>query len=825
MSTRAKKFVSIPAALGVLYLVFMGLHWQSSDPRKFLIYLSIAILCSVFQLKRAGFGTAFSVSMPLVLISIVQLSLAEAVAVGCAAALAQCLWARAKVSETVLAVGMLATVIAIADFISHSLLPPSFRNPTIRLFVAAVALFVANTLPAAIAARLSEQKRLGHLWKETYFWTFPYYIVGAAVAGMLHLASTSITWDTALLVLPIIYLAYRYYRVQKTQLEEKEKHAGDMAALHLRAIEGLALAVEAKDNLNTRGHLRRVQVYALGVGKAMGLGAIELEALHAAALLHDIGKLAVPEHILTKPGKLSPEEFAKMKVHPLVGAEIVEQVKFPYEVAPIVRAHHEKWDGSGYPLGLKGEEIPLGARILTAVDCLDALTSDREYRKALPSEEAMNHIRADVGKAFDGRVIDVLQALHAELEKEARAQTDQQMVVLSTNSVVEKGKAPDAGLDLCALSSLAPSGYSRDFVTSITAARREEKMLLEMANDVGNSLDLDETLARVERTLRAMIPADALAVFVQHSSIVTCKFATGDNQEMLSTLEIPIGEGLTGWVAQNQQPVVNGNPLVDPGFKCAPDRMLHSALGVPLEGTRGLLGVMTLYRRNRDAFTREELRILLSVTPKIATAIENALKYQESEVRANVDGLTDLPNAQLIFQSLETELARAKRTDQDLSVVVCTLVGYRQLRESAGNTVAEQLLITVARGIRGAFREYDYVGRTEEATFTLILPGMKREALISKLARLDEITDSSCKQIGQTAVHIVIGESLYPEDGDGARQLLSLAEGRLNVHVQRHTADLAALRKVIGTKPARKDRRPTPIPVPASESQAVEADR
>ena len=208
---------------------------------------------------------------------------------------------------------------------------------------------------------------------------------------MLHLASTSITWDTALLVLPVIMLAYRYYRVQKTQLEEK-KHAGDMAALHLRAIEGLALAVEAKDNLNTRGHLRRVQVYALGVGKAMGLGPIELEALHAAALLHDIGKLAVPEHILTKPGKLSPEEFAKMKVHPLVGAEIVEQVKFPYEVAPIVRAHHEKWDGSGYPLGLKGEEIPLGARILTAVDCLDALTSDREYRKALPSEEAMNRI-------------------------------------------------------------------------------------------------------------------------------------------------------------------------------------------------------------------------------------------------------------------------------------------------------------------------------------------------------------------------------------------------------------------------------------------------
>ena len=113
----------------------------------------------------------------------------------------------------------------------------------------------------------------------------------------------------------------------------------------------------------------------------------ELEALRAAALLHDIGKLAVPEHIISKPGKLTPEEFEKMKIHPVVGAEILERVKFPYPVVPIVRSHHEKWDGSGYPDGLKGEDIPIGARILAAVDCLDALASDRQYRKAIPLDE------------------------------------------------------------------------------------------------------------------------------------------------------------------------------------------------------------------------------------------------------------------------------------------------------------------------------------------------------------------------------------------------------------------------------------------------------
>ena len=274
-----------------------------------------------------------------------------------------------------------------------------------------------------------------------HFWLFPYYLVAAAIANILNAASSGISFETALIVLPVLYVAYRYYSVQKSLLEEQKKHAGNLAALHLRAIESLALAVEAKDNLNTRGHLRRVQIYALGVGKDLGLNAEELDALHAGALLHDIGKLAVPEHILTKPGKLTAEEFAKMKVHPLVGAEIVEQVQFPYPVAPIVRAHHEKWDGSGYPFGLKGEDIPLGARILTAVDCLDALTSNREYRQALPLQEGMQQIVNEAGKSFDPKVVEVLERRYRELEQLARESRDGH-AVLSTNKKIDRGEAP-----------------------------------------------------------------------------------------------------------------------------------------------------------------------------------------------------------------------------------------------------------------------------------------------------------------------------------------------------------------------------------------------
>src|SRR5437867_6894669 len=181
-----------------------------------------------------------------------------------------------------------------------------------------------------------------------------------------------------------------------------------MANLHLRTIEALALAIEAKDH-TTHDHLQRVRVYAIEVAKELGIPDEEMLALHAAALLHDIGKLAVPEHIISKPGRLTPEEFGKMKIHPVVGAEILERVRFPYPVVPIVRSHHERWDGRGYPDGLKGEEIPTGARILGAVDCLDALASDRQYRRAFPLDVALEKVVADSGKSFDPRVVEVLQ--------------------------------------------------------------------------------------------------------------------------------------------------------------------------------------------------------------------------------------------------------------------------------------------------------------------------------------------------------------------------------------------------------------------------------
>lgn len=780
VSTKTKAFILAIAALGLAQLVSCVANWHVSDSKRFVTYLVMAIVGSLFQMRRPSLGVSFSVNVPFVIISMVELSISEAMTVGCAAALAQCLCdpqTRRRPFQILLTIAALATVIASAGFVYSSLLPKPLESSTLRLLVAAGAFFVANTLPAAIILRLARNQRLGRIWKESFFWSFPYYVVAAAVAGVLHLAGNGVSLDSALLGVSVVYVAYRYYSSQKGNLEEKEKHAGEMAALHLRAIEGLALAVEAKDNLNTRGHLRRVQVYALEVGKELGLSGEELEALHAAALLHDIGKLAVPEHILTKPGKLTAEEFAKMKVHPVVGAEIVEQVKFPYPVAPIVRAHHEKWDGSGYPYGLKGEAIPLGARILSAVDCLDALSSDREYRRGLPLEEAMKQISAESGKSFDPVMVEILERRFRDLEGLAKSQLHQ-MPSLSTNAVIPNGHAPAAGLDLHGAVGM-PGGKSIDFLSTIAAARREGRLLLDVANGLGSSLDMNETLERVEKSLRAMIPHNTLAVFIQRGNTLVADYVGGDNADLLMFLEVPAGEGLAGWVAQSSQPVVNGNPTVEPGFACHPSRPLRSALAVPLEGSQGTAGVMVLYHQDKEGFTRDHLRMLLALGPRIGQAVENALKYRATEERANTDRLTQLPNAYMVTRSLETELARARRVRQPLAVMVCALDGIDEVRRERGPAAAEQLLHTIAKGLKEDCREYDHLGTVAAGEFAFVLPGMKRDCLAAKVARLTEIAVDA--QIS-TGIHVSFrtGEAFYPDDGESGRHLLSIAKRRLN---------------------------------------------
>ncbi|MGA8442907.1 MAG: HD domain-containing phosphohydrolase [Candidatus Sulfotelmatobacter sp.] len=610
------------AALGALAL---GLtHWHSSDALKFLCYLVAALLASPLKVSLPG-GT-LSVNFLFTLLGILEMSLPETLLIGLLSTVGQFFWKPARRLRPVQLVFNLSqvTVSGATAYGAYHFVCLHVLHGTgpLALVVAAVTHFAVNTLATSSIIGLTEDKPFSKIWTESYLWSFPYYMVGAAVAGLVSFLNQNIGWQSSLLVLPPIYLMYRSYRLYLGKLETEKKHAEQVSNLHLRTIEALALAIEAKDQ-TTGEHLQRVRVYAMELAKQLRLSEDETEALRAASVLHDIGKLAVPEHIISKPGKLTPEEFEKMKIHPIVGAEILEQVDFPYPVVPIVRAHHEKWDGSGYPNGLAGEAIPIGARILSAVDCLDALASDRQYRKALPLHEAMAKVASEANAAFDPEVVTILQCRYVEWEKLARLQPLQAPPKLSTDVKVERGLAPDAGFARTAESpqTAFPAAETTD---RLTAARHGAQTLSELNQALNSSLTLDDTLSLLAVRLKRLVPHDSMAVYLRRGNFLLPEFVSGENFRLFSSLRIPLGEGLSGWVAQNHKPIVNGNPSVEPGYPnhSTENASLRSALAVPLEGSSGVAAVLALYRARQDAFTKDDLQVVEAIAFRLGAVLE-----------------------------------------------------------------------------------------------------------------------------------------------------------------------------------------------------------
>src|ERR1700723_1613467 len=414
----AQVLVGLVIAAGTACLLQGAIHQSSKNIAEFICYLGIAILASRLRVTLPGITGTLSVNFLFILVAVAELSYSEALTLGAVSMLAQSIHPnRPSAIQLTFNVCAGSVSTALAYVVYHSALANAIiENRPLVLCLAASTYFIVNAGSIAVVISVSDGKPLRQILVDCYFWSFPYYLVGAGIAGVIGWFNRQFNWETSLLFVPAIYIIYRSYRLYLGKLEDEKRHVEEMASLHLRTIEALALAIEAKDH-TTHDHLQRVRVYADEVAKELKVDREGMEALQAAALLHDIGKLAIPEHIISKPGRLTPEEFEKMKIHPLVGAEILERVQFPYPVVPIVRAHHEKYDGTGYPLGLKGTEIPIGARILAAVDFLDALASDRQYRRALPLNEAMSRLADELGKSFYPEDVQVLERRYVELEK------------------------------------------------------------------------------------------------------------------------------------------------------------------------------------------------------------------------------------------------------------------------------------------------------------------------------------------------------------------------------------------------------------------------
>jgi diguanylate cyclase (GGDEF)-like protein/putative nucleotidyltransferase with HDIG domain len=595
-------------------------------------------------------------------------------------------------------------------------------------------------------------------------------------------------------------MLYRFNenRVNEVRQAEAEKslHIEEMARLHMNTIESLAIAIDAKDQ-TTHGHVRRTQIYATEMGKLLKVSLSESQALMAGALLHDIGKLAVPEYILNKPGKLTESEFAKMKIHPTVGGDILKRVNFPYPVEDIVRYHHEKWDGSGYPKGLRAQAIPLVARIISVVDFYDATRCDRPYRKGMKREDSLALLQKMAGSAFDPKLVALFTEHVADFDNLIGQQDIEEQVASENIDLVTKAR-PDAGL---ASDILGAPDNSFGF-RSITEAQREVFALHEIAQTIGSSLNMHDTVALVSNKLRAIVPFDSCIIFIvdEKSGKALAIHTAGDHADIFSRRRMNVGDGITGWVIANARSMCNASPELD--LVGVPEDIARNYRGVlvsPLVREDGAFGSITLYSKSRTSYTTEHVRLLESVCQHASSALNNALTFEKTKESALTDPLTDLPNARGFYMMLEQRVAECQRLNREpLSLISMDLDEFKKINDDFGHAVGDRLLASIARVMRKELRQMDILTRYAGDEFVAIMPmaSQTMAVMVAERIRAAVASHKFSVRTGKTVtVSVSVGISCFPNDGETTEELLTTAARNMqqDKHSRKNLITLAAM--------------------------------
>jgi putative nucleotidyltransferase with HDIG domain len=474
--------------------------------------------------------------------------------------------------------------------------------------------FALNSGLIATAVGLESGQSPLDIWRRHFQWLSIGYMASASLAFCFVLLIQQVSFLAAIVILPMLAVFHLTLKASYGRLEDARRHLADVDRLYLSTVETLAMAIDAKDDV-THSHVRRVQAYAVGMARALGFtDESTLKAIEAAALLHDTGKLAVPEHILNKPGKLTPSEFEKMKLHVDVGADILSLVDFPYPVVPIVRCHHENWDGTGYPRGVKGEAIPIGARILSVVDCFDALTSDRPYRRAMTEQAALGILRERSGKMYDPAVVDMFIKVFRDIPVASHdaAETTEVMQRIAQS----KHEAPAPVIEAPA----APSTF---------AASSNLLACVSLARVAAGEGSLADVLALSSNLVNDILPAATGAWFVPDQSrdqlVVADTF--GPAAMTLAGFSVDVGDRLTGWVAASRQPILNSDASLDlAGRQEGNEPRLLTCMSVPLIAGETLVGVLSLYSAEAEGFNDDRGRLIQMIAPHLAAAISAAVR-------------------------------------------------------------------------------------------------------------------------------------------------------------------------------------------------------
>jgi diguanylate cyclase (GGDEF)-like protein/putative nucleotidyltransferase with HDIG domain len=617
----------------------------------------------------------------------------------------------------------------------------------------------------SVASAQKNARSLIDSWKESFLWTSISVLAGAASACLIVKLITVISFYAFIISVPILTITYFTYKVYLDRVETSNRHAEQMAELHLKTIEALAIAIDAKDEV-TPDHVHRVQIYATGLARLFGLSDPELEALKAGALLHDIGKLAVPDYILNKPGPLTPAEFDKMKVHTIVGAEILERVGFPYPVVPVVRHHHERWDGRGYPDGLRGDEIPMTARILTLSDCFDAVCEDRNYRAAMTRDQAIEMLKEGSGTVFDPNVVRTFLDHLDEFESEIRERrVERQRVELPQHP----------GNTQAAKTKSGPMVYEH-----IRSAHREVIALYDIAQTIGTSLDLRDTFAVFAARLEDIVSYTTCVLYRVRpdSTDVEAAHVAGRNAEVFRTKSLPSGAGITGWVVANRHPMHNCDPRLDfDALKVDLPEAYRTATVVPLMRDEAILGALAMYSADLSSYTADHLRLMEAVAKLASDAIANSVHHERTETSALTDLLTGMSNARALRYRFEEEADRARRHRDTFSVMMMDLDGFKTVNDKLGHQAGDQLLRELSVLLLSHIRSSDFVSRYAGDEFVAILQVGQEEVreLSQRIQRAIDHHDFGSPG-SKLFLGLSIGAASFGVDGETLDELLLAAD-------------------------------------------------
>lgn len=619
LSVQARAYVIAVAVCGaaVLGAAIAQLIQVPIDVRWFVLVV-LTVLTSSVTVKVPAVAATLSISEAFVFSAIILFGWSAGTVLASLDGLVISLWLHRRRAQPAYRLIFNATAPALSTYVAYwvysALGAPSVSAPDfhitdilIPLCGFAAAYFLANSSLIATAIALEQRQSALQVWKRNFVWLSINYFSGASMAALL-VAFGGPDGANALgaiwIVLPLLAITYFTYKFSMGRIEDANKHVEQLNSLYLSTIETLAMAVDAKDQI-THGHIRRVQVLAVALARQVGVtDESQIKAIEAAALLHDMGKLAVPEYILNKPGALTPAEFERMKLHAAAGADILSAIDFPYPVVPIVRHHHESWDGSGYPAGLKGSDIPIGARVLSVVDCFDALTSDRPYRPRLTDEDALQIVSERRGTMYDPLIVDAFLELYGTLKRRGQLPTE------ATHAAAARG----GGV-------LIPSSR----LAAISASAGESRAMYRLIQKLAVRHSLDGALTDVAEEIASLIPATAVAIYTpsSESDELEATHVYGAHVDWLLGRRVRLGEKIVGWSASSGRSVLNADASGEFGELARTEASaLRSCMTVPLSSGAERLGVVAAFSADVAGFRSEDQRIVESMVRHIAPVLE-----------------------------------------------------------------------------------------------------------------------------------------------------------------------------------------------------------